>query len=202
MTVTLTSEAFGKQPGETYTGPEEAWLLAEGYAKQDGYTGPGVSDTGPTDVDPDEDPTLAENREDSPGYAADPDYDSGNLDAALANLDADEEDRVGGYGELSTDPKPKYDFDPGGVDNDPSDVESITPNTGAAAGGTVVTIAGEGVEDATAVNFDGTPGTAFTHVDDGTLRVTTPPHAAGAVDVVVVDVDGNDTVVGGFTYTA
>lgn len=64
MAVTLTSPAYGKAVGETYTGPEEAWLLAEGYATQDGYTGPGVSNTGATDVDPADDPTLQANRED------------------------------------------------------------------------------------------------------------------------------------------
>jgi hypothetical protein len=39
MSVVLTSPAYSKQPGETYTGTarEEAWLLAEGYADQAGY---------------------------------------------------------------------------------------------------------------------------------------------------------------------
>ncbi len=62
MTVTITSEVFGKQPGETYTGTMEAWLLAEGYAKQAGYTGPGVSNTGSTDVAPANDPRNPANR--------------------------------------------------------------------------------------------------------------------------------------------
>ncbi len=41
--------------------------------------------------------------------------------------------------------------------------------------------------------------TAFAVIDDTTLNVTTPPHAAGAVDVVVT-ADGSVTSVGGFTY--
>jgi len=63
MAVEMTSEAYGKQVGETYTGSEEDWLLANGYAKRTGYTGPGVSNTGASDVVPDKDPTLADNRE-------------------------------------------------------------------------------------------------------------------------------------------
>lgn len=64
MPVTLTSEAYGLKVGDTYTGPEEAWLLSSGYASQDGYTGPGVSNTGATDTTPANDPRLKENRED------------------------------------------------------------------------------------------------------------------------------------------
>lgn len=78
MPVTLTSPAVGKQPGDTHTGPEEAWLLAEGYAKQTGYTGPGVSNTGPATVAPANDLTLAENREDPTD--ADYDVDLGGVD--------------------------------------------------------------------------------------------------------------------------
>lgn len=312
MTVTLTSEALGKQPGDTYTGPEEAWLLAQGYASKAGYAddaaavlngttnavnivtggnlviqvddetytvaltagdtpaqaatkidtalsgdadaaivssklkvtsvatgtgttirvdsgtgtvlanlgltagqavtgtegGPGVANTGPAAEAVADDVTEPANREpagDADGgghaYAADPDFDSGPLDPAMATLDeADPEDRVGGYTPLRSTPYPPYDFDPGNVDDDPSVVVSVTPSTGLAAGGTVVAIEGSGFEDATKVTFGGTDGTAFTHVDDGSLRVTTPPHAAGAVDVVVVDTDGNGTKVGGFTY--
>ena len=64
MTVTLTSPAEGKKVGETYTGPREAWLLAEGYATKKSYSGPGVSNTGPaTFTKPSQDPRPAENRE-------------------------------------------------------------------------------------------------------------------------------------------
>lgn len=36
MPVILHSPAEGKQPGETYTGEREAWLVANGYARWDG----------------------------------------------------------------------------------------------------------------------------------------------------------------------
>lgn len=37
MTVTLTSPVLGKNVGDTHTGPEEDWLLAQGYASKAGY---------------------------------------------------------------------------------------------------------------------------------------------------------------------
>lgn len=66
MSVILTSPAEGKQPGEKYTGPREAFLLAEGYARRDRYNGPGVQNTGEASVKPSRDPRLAENAEDEP----------------------------------------------------------------------------------------------------------------------------------------
>ncbi len=50
MAVVITQAAYGKKVGETYTGPHEAALLADGKAKREGYTGPGVAGTGPADV--------------------------------------------------------------------------------------------------------------------------------------------------------
>lgn len=64
MPVIVDSPVFDKQVGQTYTGPEEDWLLAHGYAHRAGYVGPGVSNTGATDVVPAKDPLLKSNRED------------------------------------------------------------------------------------------------------------------------------------------
>lgn len=79
-------------------------------------------------------------------------------------------------------------------------ITSLTPDTGAAAGGTVVVVAGTALDGATAVTFDGTPGTSFT-VDSATqITVTSPAHAAGPVSVIVESPYGNspaDT----YTYT-
>jgi hypothetical protein len=79
-------------------------------------------------------------------------------------------------------------------------VDSINPNTGLAAGGTVVNIVGEGLTGSTGVTFGGTAGTAFSVVSDSQLRVTTPAKSAGAVNVVVANPRGNVTVVSGYTY--
>jgi hypothetical protein len=313
VTVTLTSEAFGKLPGETYTGAEEDWLLAQGYASRAGYAtdtaavltgttnavnvvtggnlvvsvddetytvaiatadtpaqaatkidtaltgdadaavvssklkitsaatgsntnlrvvsgtgtvlanlglsagqsaaggngGPGVSDTGPTDVLPSQDPTLAENREDAPGYAGgdvegydgDAPYDNGGVDPYL-----EDPSDYPGYEPVSGTIDPPYDFDPAGSDDEaPSFAPAtpdVTPATGAAAGGTAVVLRGEGFERATGVTFGGTAGVSFSVVDDTEIHVTTPAHAAGAVDVVILDPVSNTTKSNGFTYTA
>lgn len=65
MTVRLTSPVEGLQPGDPYTGANEAYLLASGYAERDAvvdavngdYTGPGIANTGAADT------TIANNRE-------------------------------------------------------------------------------------------------------------------------------------------
>lgn len=79
---------------------------------------------------------------------------------------------------------------------------SVTPNTGTTSGGTSVTIGGTGLTGASSVTFDGTPATAFTVDSDGQITATTPPHAAGAVDVEVTTPGGADTLPDGFTYVA
>lgn len=105
MAVTLTSPVLGKGVGETYTGTLEPWLLAEGYARRTGYTGPGVSNTGVTDVEPDEDPQLPENRGDQAQWPLDPVEFKG-----MAN-DADNLTKT-------KFPHEEFDFDEGGVDDE------------------------------------------------------------------------------------
>lgn len=181
MTVTMTSEALGKKVGETYTGAEEAWLLAEGYAKQTGYTGVGVANTGATAVTPDKDLTSSANRED----ANRPERFKGQFQSNVL---------------VTSGGSQSYNYDQGGVDNDPAVPATVDPAKGAPAGGTKVTISGDGFENSTGVTFGGTAGTSFKVVNDDTITVTAPAHAAGAVDVVVLDPNGNGTKVGGFTY--
>ncbi|HET9655451.1 MAG TPA: IPT/TIG domain-containing protein [Kineosporiaceae bacterium] len=79
-------------------------------------------------------------------------------------------------------------------------VDTVTPATGLAAGGTAVVIRGSYLDGATKVTFGGTDGTAFSVVSPSEIHVTSPAHAAGAVDVVVVDDSGNATKTSGFTY--
>lgn len=83
----------------------------------------------------------------------------------------------------------------------PPYITLIAPATGPAAGGTPVTITGVGFTGATGVNFDTDAGTAFSVVDDSTINVTSPVHAAGAVDVTVTMVGGDAVLTGGFTYS-
>jgi Matrixin/IPT/TIG domain len=78
-------------------------------------------------------------------------------------------------------------------------IDTVAPNSGSTAGGTLVTITGSSVVGVTDVKFDGVSGTGL-EIDSATqLTVTTPPHAAGAVNVEA-DGAGTDTIAGGFTY--
>lgn len=172
MPVTLTSPALGQDAGTTYTGPEEAWLLAEGYARQDGYTGVGVSNTGPTDVAPADDPSLPANREPEPSRD-----EEGNVDAR----------------EVS------YDFDAGGVDTEKPSAFTVAPNELALAGEDV-TIEGQNLTGTTGVTVGGTAATNVDVVDDSTVTATFPAKAAGTYDVVVTDNVGSTTEVGEVTY--
>lgn len=79
-------------------------------------------------------------------------------------------------------------------------VTSVTPDTGDAAGGTSVTIAGKGFTGATGVTFDGSSATSLVVVSDTSITCDTPAHAAGAVDVVVTTPGGSGTGINAFTY--
>lgn len=72
--------------------------------------------------------------------------------------------------------------------------------TYAAAGGKVTRIIGEGFLGATAVQFGGTPGTAFSVINDQVIQVTTPAKAAATYDLTVVHPAGNAVLVGGVVY--
>lgn len=85
----------------------------------------------------------------------------------------------------------------------PLAVTTITPTSGALAGGTSVTISGSGLSAVTSVLFGGAPGTALTVTNDSMLTVTSPPRAAGPVTVTVVTASGSSaTVPSGFLYSA
>jgi IPT/TIG domain len=79
-------------------------------------------------------------------------------------------------------------------------ISTVSPSSGAAAGGTAVTISGTSLDGATGATFGGDPGTAFSVEGNDTVKVTTPAHAAGAVNVVVNTPSGPVTKTGGFTY--
>jgi hypothetical protein len=82
----------------------------------------------------------------------------------------------------------------------PSVVSTVAPATGGVAGGTGVTLTGTGFLEATGVTFGGILATGFLVVSATSITCITPAHAAGAVDVVVLDPTGNGTKTSGFTY--
>ncbi|MCA8921813.1 MAG: IPT/TIG domain-containing protein [Planctomycetes bacterium] len=78
---------------------------------------------------------------------------------------------------------------------------NITPNVGNTAGGTDVTINGNGYLIGMSVEFDGTLATDVVVVSPTELTCKTPPHAAGLVDVRTVLPNGNYGLIAqGFTY--
>lgn len=82
-------------------------------------------------------------------------------------------------------------------------VSSVTPSSGPTAGGTNVTILGSDFQNGALVNFGGVPASNIVVNGPSSISATTPPHAAGAADVVVTNPDNlSGTLSNGFTYGA
>ena len=79
-------------------------------------------------------------------------------------------------------------------------VTKLSSHAGSTAGGQVITITGTTFGGATAVKF-GTTAASFTLVDPTHIKVTSPAHAAGTVDVTVTNSKGTSTVVTADKYT-
>ncbi len=78
-------------------------------------------------------------------------------------------------------------------------VGGVSPATGPAAGGTLVTITGKNLADATMVSFGGVAGMIAS--DSGTQITVTSPPGSGTVNVAVTTPGGTSTA-GMFTYKA
>ena len=76
-------------------------------------------------------------------------------------------------------------------------VTAMEPASGSARGGDVVVLTGSGFATGAVVTFGGVPGTDVAVLDSiaTRLRVVTPAHAAGAVEVVVTNPDGRSVTV-------
>ncbi|MEV8333311.1 IPT/TIG domain-containing protein [Streptomyces niveus] len=81
----------------------------------------------------------------------------------------------------------------------PPTISTITPSQGPTTGGTTVTLTGTGMTGSTAVRFGSTNATSFTVNSATQITAASPPHAAGAVAVIVVNPTGNSNSVT-FTY--
>jgi large repetitive protein len=90
-----------------------------------------------------------------------------------------------------------YENSPSGV---PS-VQAISPTLGVTTGGTSVEILGDGFHFGTSVTLDGVRLRSFL-VGANRLDVTTPAHAPGVVDIVVVNPEGEARLPRAFTYAA
>jgi hypothetical protein len=81
-------------------------------------------------------------------------------------------------------------------------VTGLSVTAGPLRGGTVVTISGAHLADATSVRFGSVAATGLVRVSDGTLRVTAPAQAEGTVAVRVTNPNGTspESATGRFTY--
>lgn len=78
---------------------------------------------------------------------------------------------------------------------------SVNPSSGLTVGGTTVTVTGTGFLQNATVRFGGTLATVQS-ITPTAIIVKTPVHAAGLVNVVVTNPDGQtSTLVNGFTFT-
>ena len=87
------------------------------------------------------------------------------------------------------------------ADNVAPTVSGLSPAGGTTLGGTTVTLTGSGFTGTTGVQFGGTGGTGVSVVNDTTVTVITPAHAAGQVDVTVTNPQGTSTAVNADHYT-
>jgi len=82
-------------------------------------------------------------------------------------------------------------------------VTSVAPTSGPAVGGTAVTLTGTNFVSGASVSFGGTTATNVVVASNTSITATTPAHAAGTVNVVVTNPDGQSgTLTSGFTYTS
>jgi Big-like domain-containing protein/IPT/TIG domain-containing protein/putative Ig domain-containing protein/VCBS repeat protein len=90
------------------------------------------------------------------------------------------------------------------VNTGPPTVTSVSPNSGPASGGTLVTVSGTNFTGATAVNFGSAPAASFTVNSATSITATSAAGSAGAVDVTVTNTGGTSTtsVADGFTYVS
>jgi hypothetical protein len=83
-------------------------------------------------------------------------------------------------------------------------VTAVSPNSGSTAGGTSVTISGTNFTGANGVSFGGVPASGFTVNSATSITATSPPEAAGTIDVTVSTFSGSSATSSAdrFTYTA
>jgi hypothetical protein len=83
----------------------------------------------------------------------------------------------------------------------PPTINTISPTTGTADGGTVVTLTGNSFTGAGTVLFDGIAGKNMVLSGDASLTIVTTPHPAGTVNVVINSFIGTSNSIQ-FTYVA
>jgi hypothetical protein len=86
--------------------------------------------------------------------------------------------------------------------NPPPQLTSITPNTGAAFGGTLVSVSGQYFQTGAVVSIGGKPLLNQTRQNSRSIRGTVPTGSEGVFDVTLVNPDSTSaTIASGYTYT-
>jgi uncharacterized protein YjdB len=84
----------------------------------------------------------------------------------------------------------------------PPTVQSVNPSSGITTGNTTVTITGSGFTPDSTVFFGQNSAASVVFNSNSSLQVTTPPGLPEAVDVKVINANGNAILPGGFTYVS
>ena len=82
----------------------------------------------------------------------------------------------------------------------PPSIQSVTPSSGPAGGGTSVTITGTGFTPDVTVYFGQTIAATATVVNSSTIQTVTPAAAAGTVEVKITSANGTSTLPASFTF--
>jgi plastocyanin len=82
-------------------------------------------------------------------------------------------------------------------------LETVSPASGPATGGTEIVISGRGFAEGATVNLGAWPAMNVVLLSDTTVTATTSPHGEGTFDVTVINPDGHfGTLPGAYTYVA
>ena len=121
--------------------------------------------------------------------ATTPAHGAGAVDVVVTNTDGQSGTLPSGYTYTVPNPAPT--------------VSTISPASGPTTGATPVAITGTGFLAGATVSIGGTPATGVTLISGTSITATTPAHAAGAVNVVVTNTDGQSSppLTNGYTYT-
>jgi hypothetical protein len=122
--------------------------------------------------------------------ASTPAHAAGTVDVVVTNTDGQSGTKSGGFTYVVPPVAPPV-------------VSTVSPNSGSTVGGTSITISGSGFQNNATVSLGGSLASSVAVVNSSTITALTPAHAAGTVDVVVTNTDGQSgTKTGGFTYVA
>jgi hypothetical protein len=118
-----------------------------------------------------------------------PAHTAGAVSVVVTNTDGQKGSLANGYTYVAPNPAPT--------------AVSIAPSSGPTAGSTSVTITGTGFLSGATVSMGGTGATGVTLASSTSITAITPAHAAGAVNVVVTNTDGQKgTLANGYTYSS